>query len=168
MGISRNYGNRRCQKRNTAERPSRRHRFADPWGFRSARRFVIEPATDLFGRRLAVRCCCRNGRLVQVVALEARDEMPPATSMLPDLQRRVAAEISSYRMSGECSEADVALVEALWRDGKGLRAYARERGVEPQAISDHIERLKHRCPRFYLWWVLKNRRRREASRRRFD
>jgi len=85
--------------------------------------------------------------------------------MLPDLQRRVAAEIARYRSSGVCSESDLQLIIALWRDGRALRQVAREREVSPAAIGDQIERLRYRCVRFYLWWTWKNRRRREACRR---
>jgi len=45
----------------------------------------------------------------------------------------------------------LALIEALWQAGTSLREFARQRRVSPAAVGDQIERLRHRCPRFYRW-----------------
>lgn len=146
------------------KRAKRVRRHSDPWAFRE--NAVVEQASGIDGRRLDICTYRRGNRVINAPRFEFFQ--PPgadcARSMLPELRRRVAAEISKYRTSGECSAFDIALVEALWRDGKTLRAYARERNVTPAAIGDHIERLRHRCPRFYLYWLWKNRRRRQIWR----
>lgn len=144
------------------KRPKRVPQHADPWSFQRSQ--PIEQVAGIGGRLLSDRTHKRNHRQINMPAIKFPDDdpdNPPLTpSMLLELRRRVAAEISKYRTSGECSALDIALVEAIWRDGTTLRAYARARGVTPAAIGDHIERLRYRCPRFYLYWLWKNRRRR--------
>src|SRR5581483_5684730 len=119
------------------------------WAFRDHSVHLVQAVSDLNGRPMSLTVHRRNGKAVQVAL--PRDNSLPAPSMLTELRRRVAAEISRYRTGGLCTGADLALVEALWVEGKSLRQHARERGVAAQAISDHIERLRHRCPRFYRW-----------------
>lgn len=137
--------------------------YADPWRFR--RRAPVERAAGIDGRPLPDRVVRRGNMLVNA----AIDEMGAASTathtptMLPELRRRVSAEIAKYRMSGLCSELDIALIESLWRDGKSMRGYAREREVSPAAIGDQIERLRYRCVRFYLFWLWKNRSRRRGK-----
>jgi hypothetical protein len=84
---------------------------------------------------------------------------PPERSMLVELRRRVASEISRYRASGLFTSNELTTIEALWVDGASLRAAARREGVTAQAIEGRIERMQHRGPRFYRWWRLKHRRR---------
>lgn len=84
--------------------------------------------------------------------------MPPAEpSMLVDLRRRVAAEIARYRASGDFTETEIRTIEALWREGAGLRELARREGVAPQAITDRLRRIGSKAPRFKRWWQLRNR-----------
>lgn len=153
-----------ASRKQPAARPQSSPQFADPWAFRSPRQGRLESAADLVGRPLTAQSYRRGG----VPAVEYRAEIPqrPERSMLLELRRRVSAEVARYRLSGLCSAADLALIEALWCDGKSLREYARELGVTPAAVGDRIERLRERCPRFYRFWLFKNRRRREACDRR--
>lgn len=154
----------RLRKSQTRCRRARANpRYADPWRFR--RQGTVEHVAGMNGRPLPDRVF-RRGNVLINAAVDDRDSegsTPRTTSMLPELRRRVSAEIARYRMSGMCSTLDIELVEALWQDGKSLRAYARERKVSPAAIGDHIERLRFRCVRFYLFWLWKNRGRRGHS-----
>jgi hypothetical protein len=82
-------------------------------------------------------------------------------SMLADLRRRVAAELSQYRTSGLFTPKEIDLIEKLW-SGVALRAYARQEGVSAAAIEDRILRIRMRAVRFYTWWRLKHRTRRRG------
>lgn len=112
--------------------------------------------------------CRRGGVWVRLPWRSERWEVsvcapqPVERSILPELQRMVAAEIARYRLSGLCSPEELDLMVALWQDGKSLRAYARQLGRKPGSIGYMIERLKHRCWRFYRWWTLKHRTRRRC------
>lgn len=145
--------------------PSRRptnRRFADPWAFRERFASRRGPSADLYGRPIETRRYRRSGRPVEVpVPLSTERQSPrPVASALQELRRRVAAELVLYESDGLCSKHEIRLIRALWQDGVSLRAFARSEGVTGPAISQRIERLKERCPRFYRYWILKNRRRR--------
>lgn len=86
-----------------------------------------------------------------------RTVTPRDSSMLPELLRRVSAEISRYRMSGVYSPKELRTIEALWAAGLSLREFARREGVTAQAIELRVRGLKDRAPRFWLWWRLKHR-----------
>jgi hypothetical protein len=140
--------------------PSRQ--FADPWSFR-AKPAGRERIADHSGKEVDY-VQYRQGGTWLVAASQAErhatsSTLKPERSMLSELRRRFAAEISRYRTSGLLSAADLELIEALWA-GTSLRAYARRRGVTPAAINDHIDRLQTRAHRFWLWWATKNRTRR--------
>lgn len=101
----------------------------------------------------------RNGQFIGVGAFiqpgETLREEPPERSMLHELLRRKAAEISRYRVSGLLSPSECELVEALW-GGMSLRAFAQQEGIKPGSVEYLIHRLRTRAPRFYRWWRLKN------------
>jgi hypothetical protein len=144
-------------------------RVPDPWRFHKVH--PSPPSVADHNGRSTFVIWFRQGGHWKYRAVETQGVEPLPTqerSMMPELRRRIAAEISKYRQSGVCSDEDLALIIALWQDGVSLRAYARRRGVEPATIGDHIERLRYRCIRFYRWWILKNRRRREACQRARD
>jgi hypothetical protein len=158
---------KRSRLRHARAGTRRSPRFADPWSFRHGR--PIPEASDLQGRKLSPASFRQGGEWTfRVVDDDADVSQQPERSMLAELRRRVAAEISSYRRSGVCTSDDLELISALWQDGLSLRAYARRVRKTPAAIGAHIERLQNRCHRFYRWWDRKNAIRREACRRRRD
>jgi hypothetical protein len=142
---------------------AKRHRFADPWSLRRAYVGRIEPAADFSGRPIDGSTFRQGGHLRYVSDAPdpfcLRPASPAEPSRLFDLQRRVAAEMAKYRMSGLCSPKELRTIEALWREGISLREHARREGVAPQAIESRIARLKARANRFWIWWRLKHRRR---------
>lgn len=143
---------------NKSQRTRRVPRFADPWSFRRAE--SIERAAGLDGRPLDGSTVRRGGRLVH--AASVKDPLVPQPvdlperSMLTQLRRRRAAEISRYRTSGLFSAKEIELIEALW-NGMSLREFARRKGVSAAAIEDRIVRLRTKAVRFYNWWRWKNR-----------
>jgi hypothetical protein len=95
-------------------------------------------------------------RLPRYIGAQSKQSAQPLEpSMLPQLRRRVAAEISSYRTSGLLSEKELRTVEALW-NGMSLRAFAKSEGVTPAAIGHRINRMRVYAYRFWRWWTLKN------------
>lgn len=75
---------------------------------------------------------------------------------LAELRRLVAKTIARYRNEGQCTPAQLRMIELMWVDGVGLREIARRDGVSPQAISWRIWHLRSRAPEFWNWWRLKN------------
>jgi len=134
-------------------------RYANPWRYR--RQSPVEPVANTDGGQAASVLFRRNGQTsFMAVVYDPLKEtpVPPAEeSMLMELRRRVAAEIARYRASGDFSEIEIRTIEALWREGIGLRELARREGVAPQAITDRLHRIGSKAPRFKRWWQLKNR-----------
>lgn len=89
------------------------------------------------------------------------DEEP---SRLPELQRRVAAELSRCRTSGLFTDLELDLIESLWIRGEALRAFGRRYGISQTRVSQLIEGIRERCSSFYHWWTYKHRARRFACR----
>jgi hypothetical protein len=141
--------------------PRPRHtppRFANPWRWRRQSRG--EALVRLAGGEGSGTMFRRNGVVCFTIVVSGACDGPPTASersMLPELQRRVAAEIAGYRLSGLFSSKEVGTIVALWQDGVGLRELARKEAVTPQAVADRIQRLEQRAPRFVRWWRLKNR-----------
>ncbi len=131
------------------------------WFYRQKRGGRIEPVADLGGRRIDGSTFRQGGKLRHAGDVSnpfsASAPSPVEPSRLPELLRRVAAEIAKYRMSGLCSPKELRTIEALWRDGISLREHARQERVTPQAIESRIAHLKDRAVRFWTWWRLKNR-----------
>ncbi len=146
--------------------PKRRLQFADPWRFRRLSSVCVA-ASDINGRPLTSTTHKQGGQTVTSFRVKT-SSFTKESSKMEYLRRQVAAEIARYRSNGICSDYDIELVVALWLDGKTLRQFARERGVTPAAVGDHIGRLRYKCIRFHQWWTLKNRRRREACQRQWQ
>lgn len=149
------------RNRTTRRRRSTQTTRTDFWFYRRKRGGRIEPTADHHGRPVEGSTFRQGGKLRH--ASDAPDPLStPAPSSaepsrLPELLRRVAAEIAKYRMNGLCSPKELRTIEALWRDGVSLREHARREGVAPQAIESRIAHLKDRAVRFWTWWRLKNR-----------
>lgn len=161
--------NARRKRAGRPKEPQHVRRFSDPWSLRESRR-TADPIADFAGNRVEVSEYRRGGTRVRVpMRIEAIVAAPGQSherSMLVELRRRVSVEISHYRRSGLCRPADIDMIVALWQDGVSLREYARRVDRTPAAIGYRIEKLRYVCVRFYRWWLLKHRRRREACRQR--
>ena len=132
-----------------------------PWAHRRHAR--LAPPSDLHGRPSEIRPIRINGQPAWIAIVHepgtAPAELPAAKSMLPQLRRRVSAEIARYRAQGLLSDVELWIVEQLWRHGKSLRWAARQLGKDPQLVSYWIQRMEYLAPRFWLYWRLKNRNR---------
>lgn len=154
-----------------AANPSRRRKalseFSNPWSFRNSCR-VVEQIAEFSGRPADVSEYRRGGVWVRVpVRIDPATrqfEHRPQRSMLAELRRRVSATMARYRNQGWCTPTELRTIEALWVDGMSLREFARRERVQAAAIGARIEGLARKAPEFYRWWLLKNRRRREARR----
>lgn len=139
-----------------------RRRYADPFFMRRSRR--LELIAGISGRPLRVTGFVLNG-VWHTAAIEPHDELdppPPEKLEIPRLQellRSKSAEVARYRTSGLCTEVELRTITALWIDGKGLRAHARDESVSPAAIEERIYGLRYKAVRFWVWWRAKNSRR---------
>lgn len=145
--VRRSDGRRKKQRQNP--------RFADPFFLRRARRGHIEPAAGPDGSPSEGATIIRNGKLVHVAdfhdPLIPRPVDSPAPSILFELRRRLSKQLAVYRLSGEFSDDDLSLIEAIL-SGKDLSEWARQKGVSRQAAWDRVQRLKNRAPFVWLAW----------------
>jgi hypothetical protein len=133
----------------------RDHRFADPWAFR--RRRSIEPVAGLDGRSVDACVYRRGGELIQRAHIEhapATESQHAEPSRLNELRRRRAKELAIHRLSGEFSDDDMSLIEAVL-EGRSLSDWARSQAnrVSRQAAWDRLQRIKQRAPFVWLAWV---------------
>lgn len=80
------------------------------------------------------------------------ESMRSCLSIFVDLYRHHATVFAKYCAERRCSPRQLHLIEALYIDGKSLREFAEEEGVQPQAISSRINALANKAPEFYRWW----------------
>lgn len=124
-----------------------------PFYFRKSR--ILTLMSTLDGTTMPCHGVVWNGQW-HTFELPSRTRTPDVVPMLAELTQRVLEEIEFYRRSGQFTEAELRTVEALWRDGKGLRAFSREERISPQAIESRIKQMQFKAIRFYQWWRLKH------------
>lgn len=145
--------------------PSCCPRYADPWCIQRLNGH-FEPGCGLQGEKLSNSTIRRGGTVRHLPGfIEPLVDTPGQVldvSMMPRLLRRISVEISRYRSSGAFSNDELRLIELIWLDRLSLREVSRVFARTPTRISQRIDGLAERAPRFYHWYLRKNYARRVA------
>ena len=132
-------------------------KYADPWSFRSRPSSKLEPFSDLHGHPAAPRFYRRGGLLAVIASLQFVTEQP-STDVGNWVRRYRSAVVARYRRNGECTEAELRTIEALYLEGLTLRGFARREGVSPSAIGQRLAGLFRKAPEFCNWYRFTRRR----------
>lgn len=144
-----------------SQQKARRHP-RNPRGYRAWRHRSdkVEPAAGQDGRPISGAIIRRNGRTQFVCnftdVLDTPIEEVAEPSRLSELQRRFAKVRAQYRLSGDYSDLEKAIMDFAF-DGLSLSAVGKRIGMERQGVWYHVQQLLPRALAFRNFWRYKHR-----------
>jgi predicted DNA-binding protein YlxM (UPF0122 family) len=131
---------------------------------------LVRTVTDLGGQHRRVYVL-RSGLLVPIAGLdfagmpghEVADNERTRGQLLAEIWSSVLETYNEWVGSGNFTLTQLHTIRLLLIDQLSLREVARREGVTPAAISDRIESLREKAPKFYRWWIARHVIRRHAA-----